>query len=211
LRSFSRRTLRETYATTDNNEVSDLKNFYLLTWLLSNLHFPRMNYPGSNKVKIAFRFYSDILDQEAIERMWARVIDERLGLYKLESIPFYAKSLAVGDTIVAVYNEEEKALTFQNIIKFSGHSTVQVVILDKSVNTEAIRTVFHELGCGSEKQFERYFSLDIPPGISYHIVRDKLCEMEAGGMISYAEACVSDEHREAAETSPQPLSKGEGL
>jgi hypothetical protein len=157
-----------------------------------------MLYPGANKVKIAFRFYSDILDQETIERMWAWVIDERLGLYKLESIPFYAKSLAVGDTIVAVYNEEERALTFQNIIRFSGHSTVQVVVLDKSVNTDALRNVFHEMGCGSEKQFDRYFSLDIPSGISYNIVRDKLSEMEAKGVISYAEACVSDLHRDAA-------------
>lgn len=159
-----------------------------------------MKYSGSNKVKIAFRFYSDILDQETIERMWAWVIDERLGLYKLDSIPFYAKSLAVGDTIVAVYKEEERALTFQNIIKFSGHSTVQVVVLDKSANTEAIRNVFHEMGCSSEKQFQQYFSLDIPPGISYHIVRDKLSEMEAKGMISYAEACVSDQHREAMQS-----------
>lgn len=157
-----------------------------------------MHPPRNNMVKIAFRFYSDVLDQEAIEKMWAFVIDEKFGLYKLDSIPFYAQSLAVGDTIIAAYDESGKELTFQNIIKFSGHSTVQVVILDKTINTDAVRNMFHELGCGSEKQFERYFSLDIPPGISYNIVRDKLCEMEARGMISYAEACVSDQHRNAA-------------
>jgi hypothetical protein len=153
----------------------------------------------TNMVKISFRFYSDVLDQEAIEKMWAFVIDEQFGLYKLDSIPFYAQSLAVGDTIIAAYDESGKELTFQNIIKFSGHSTVQVVILDKSINTDAVRGVFHELGCGSEKQFERYFSLDIPAGLSYNIVRDKLSEMEEKGMISYAEACVSDQHRNAVE------------
>jgi hypothetical protein len=158
-----------------------------------------MHRPHSNMVKIAFHFYSDVLDQEAIEKMWALVIDERFGLYKLDSIPFYAQSLAVGDTIIASYDESGKELTFQNVIKFSGHSTIQVVILDKSVNTDAVRSVFHELGCGSEKQFERYFSLDIPPGISYNIVREKLSEMEEKGMISYAEACVSDQHRSTVE------------
>jgi hypothetical protein len=41
-----------------------------------------------NNVKILFRFYSDVLDEETVETMWASIIDKNKGLYKLDNIPF---------------------------------------------------------------------------------------------------------------------------
>jgi hypothetical protein len=43
---------------------------------------------ADNYVKILFRFYSDVLEEETVETMWAVIMDQEKGLYKLDSIPF---------------------------------------------------------------------------------------------------------------------------
>ena len=42
---------------------------------------------AEEEVKILFQFYSDVLDRETVETMWAVIIDKEKGLYKLDSIP----------------------------------------------------------------------------------------------------------------------------
>lgn len=90
-----------------------------------------------NHVKILFRFYSDFLEEETVETMWATIVGNDKGLYKLDNIPFYAQLVASGDTVFAEYDEKEKMLTFREIIEYSGNSTIQVVIMDnsKDINT----------------------------------------------------------------------------
>ncbi|MCX2495318.1 hypothetical protein OQX63_17640 [Pedobacter sp. PF22-3] len=45
--------------------------------------------------KILFQFYSNVLDEETIETMWAVVIDKEKGLYKVGSIPFYKTNIII--------------------------------------------------------------------------------------------------------------------
>jgi hypothetical protein len=122
------------------------------------------------------------------------VVDEGKGHYKLDNIPFYAQSLAVGDLLEAEYDEDEQALVLADILEFSGHSTIQVVILDTSVETNTIRDIFHNLGCATEKQMERYFAIDVPVNIDYKPIKQQLAELEAKEIISFAVACLSDQH-----------------
>jgi hypothetical protein len=153
-----------------------------------------MTPPEDTHIKFLYRFYNDTLEQETVETMWAVKVDEDKGLYMLDSIPFYAKSLAVGDIIEVEYDSDEQGLVLADIVEFSGHSTIQVVILETTINTDTLREIFHGLGCSTEKQMERYFAIDVPVNIGYRPIRQKLNELEKSGAISFAEACLSEQH-----------------
>ena len=59
-----------------------------------------------NYVKILFRFHSDVLDEETVETMWATIVDKNKGLYKLDSIPFYAPLVASDDIVFAEFDSQ---------------------------------------------------------------------------------------------------------
>ena len=145
-------------------------------------------------VKILFRFFSGVLDEWTVETMWATVIDLEKGLYKLDNIPFYAPSIACGDIVFAEYVTDEQFLTFRDLATPSGNSTVQVVLMEKSVETNEIRSLFDCLGCSSEKGKEGYFVVDVPASISYPPVRSLLIDLSGKGLIDYAESCLSEKH-----------------
>ena len=146
------------------------------------------------QAKILFRFFSNVLDEWTVETMWAEIVDEKKGLYKLDNIPLYAP-LASGDIVFAEFDENEKFLTYRKTIKFSDNSTVQVIILDKSIKANEIRKIFSELGCISEKQSEKYFAMEIPYNKEYSLIRQKLIELEENKIISYAESVLSETHQ----------------
>ncbi len=146
-------------------------------------------------VKLLFRFHSDIFDQEMVETMWATIVDEVKGLYKLDNIPFYAPSIASDDIVFAEFDNHEQMLTYRETIEYSGNSTIQVVIMDKTKETNDIRDLFKELGCVSEKAKEGYFSMEIPATVDYKPIKQKLIELESNDIIGYAEPCLAEGHR----------------
>src|SRR4030095_14009042 len=144
-------------------------------------------------VKILFRFYSKVLEKWTEETMWAETIDADKGLYKIDSIPFYA-SIASNDIVFAEYDQSEEMLTYRETVVFSGNSTIQVVIMDNAVVTNDIRDIFNALGCHSEKLKEGYFALEIPANTDYKPIKQKLIEMFAKGIIDFAEPVLSKNH-----------------
>ncbi|MDP3393069.1 DUF4265 domain-containing protein [Sediminibacterium sp.] len=148
-----------------------------------------------NYVKILFRFYNQVLDEETVETMWATVVDSDKGLYKLDSIPFYAPLVASDDIVFAEFDVQEQMLTYRKTVEYSGNSTVQIVLMDKSKDINQIRDLFKELGCVSEKVNEGYFSMKIPAIVDYKKIKNKLDELEAQETIGYAEPCLADGHR----------------
>jgi hypothetical protein len=65
---------------------------------------------GGETVKILFRFHCDVLDEETVETMWATIVDKDKGLYKLDSIPFYAPLVASDDIVFAEFDDQEQML-----------------------------------------------------------------------------------------------------
>ena len=61
----------------------------------------KMTNTDNNYVKILFRFYSDVLEEETVETMWATIVDKENGLYKIDNIPFYVPLLASDDIVFA--------------------------------------------------------------------------------------------------------------
>jgi hypothetical protein len=149
-----------------------------------------------NYVKILFRFHSDFLDEETVETMWATIVDKDNGLYKLDSIPFYAPLVASDDIVFAEFDDQEQMLTYRKTTEYSGNSTVQIVLMDKSKDINLIRDLFKELGCVSEKVNEGYFSMEIPSTVDYKNIKKKLDELETQETIGYAEPCLADGHRQ---------------
>lgn len=148
-----------------------------------------------SQVKILFRFYSNFLEEETVERMWATIVDKNKGLYKIDNIPFYAQSIATDDLIYAEYDEKEKMLTYRKTIEYSGNSTIQVIIMDNSKDINDIRNLFRDLGCPSERMYDHYFVMEVPSTIDYKIIKTKLDELETNETIGYAEPCLADGHK----------------
>ena len=152
-----------------------------------------MTQTNDTSVKILFRFFSNVLDEWTVETMWADTVDADKGLYKLDSIPFYAP-VASDDVVFAEYDETEELLTYRETVEHSGNSTVQVVLLDTSKDINTIRDTFKDLGCISEKLNDQYFSMEIPADKDYAPIRQKLTELEDAEIISYAEPCLARNH-----------------
>src|SRR5689334_10017802 len=101
-------------------------------------------------VKILFRFYSEVLEQEMEETIWGIEVNKDLGHYQLDSIPFYVSSIATDDIVLAEYEDTEEMLLYKEIIRSSGNSIIWVVITDDDTDIDDIKTIFEELDCLSE-------------------------------------------------------------
>jgi hypothetical protein len=148
---------------------------------------------NENRVKILFRFYSNLLDEWTVETMWATKVDEEKKLFKIDNIPFYA-SISCDDIVFAEYDETEAMLTYREAFEYSGNSTVQVIMMDKTVEINDVRDIFNKLGCESEKANYGYFVLNIPAAIDYKLVKEKLSKLQEKGIVDYAESCLSENH-----------------
>lgn len=154
-----------------------------------------MTKENDDQVKILFKFYSDVLDEWTVETMWANIVDSDKGLYKLDSIPFYAPLIATDDIVFAEYDEKEQMVTYQKTVEHSGNSIVQVVIMDKTVDINNIREIFKHFGCISECVNDGYFSMEVLYDTAYRPIKQKLTDLEEQGTIGYAEPCLSEKHK----------------
>ncbi|MBE7173834.1 MAG: DUF4265 domain-containing protein [Williamsia sp.] len=146
-------------------------------------------------VKILFRSYNDLLEQDAVESMWANVVDSTVGYYKIDNIPLYVPLLASDDIIQAEYDEEEGMLTYRQTIQPSGNSTIWVVMTDEEVDIDDVRKRLYDLGCNSEAPSDQYFSLEIKATINYLRIKDELNRLRTDGIIDYVEPCLSVQHQ----------------
>jgi len=150
--------------------------------------------PEDNSVKILFRFYSDILEEETTETLLAEIENKEYGYYKLSGIPFYAPKIATDDIVWAEYNEMEGILTYRKTVQPSGNSTIHAIILDDGYDINAICKFLDDMGCTSEKFNQNYFALQVPANIDYFPIKRKLDELEKEGILDYAESCLSEKH-----------------
>ena len=145
--------------------------------------------------KVLFRYFSNILNKEIVETMWATIVDNEKGIYKLDSIPFYGPQIATEDEFYADFDKNEQMLSYRETTKYSGNSIVLVTINQNDYDKEKMRDEFRILNCTSEGLNEHYFALEIPKRCDYSIIKNKLSELETRGIIEYAEPCLSEKHR----------------
>jgi len=146
-------------------------------------------------VKILFRFFSDVLERETVEALWAITVDSTLGHYRVDSIPFYVPEIATDDIVQAEYDEEDEMLTYRYLVSASGNSNIWVVVMDNETDIDDIRDIFIELDCASEDLSDRYFSMEVKAETNYLFIKNKLNELRSEGLIDYVESCVSVNHQ----------------
>ena len=122
---------------------------------------------------------------EEWESLWA--IPLCASLFKIDSIPFFAKGLSCDDVIAATF--EADAFIFCEVITPSDNSTVRVCVFDLAKVVE-IRTALYEIGCESEGSgIPGLFALNIPQNCkdqAYEILRtaalDEKLDYEEGAV-----------------------------
>ena len=149
-----------------------------------------------NFKKITFKYFSDVLEEETVETMWAEIIDTEKGIYKLDSIPFYGPLIASDDIFYAKYDEDEKSLIFKEIIKSSGNSVVQIIVMKDDYDKEILRKKLLDLGCNSEGVNDKYFVTEILEKINYNSIKTLLDKYENEEIIGYAEPILSLKHQD---------------
>ncbi len=146
-------------------------------------------------MKILFRFYSEQLEQDMVETMWADIVNANLGHYKLDSIPFYVPFVATDDIVQAEYDDVEEMLLYKETVEASGNSTLWIVIINDKADADEIREVFYEMDCLSDSSSSHFFTMEVKAEINYHVIKNKLNELKAEGMIDYMEGCLSVNHQ----------------
>lgn len=147
------------------------------------------------KVKILFRFYSEVLEQEMEESIWADIVNANLGHYKLDSIPFYVPFIATDDMVYAEYDDEQGMLLYKETVKPSGNSTIWIAIINEAADINEIRDTFFDLGCLSDAISRHYFTMEVKAETNYLLIKNKLNELKSDDMIDYMEGCLSVAHQ----------------
>jgi len=141
--------------------------------------------------KIILTFY-DTEGSLAEETVWSeKKIDD--DLYIVKNTPFYAPNIAFND-IVRV-EKEEGNMYFEELVKPSGNSTIQVVFFQND-RSGSILSSLEEMKCGWEgMKGEPYYAIDVPFDVSYKSIKSLLDKAFEEGVLDYKEACISAIHK----------------
>jgi hypothetical protein len=135
--------------------------------------------------------YKDIEGNISEEKIWAELLEN--GYYRIDNIPFYAPNLAYRD-VISVENDQG-VLYFDDLIKASGHSTVQIIFF-KEWRSAKVLEELEKLGCKWEGMKDApYFSVDVPPSVIYNVVKSLLDKELENEMLDYKEACLAEGHQ----------------
>jgi hypothetical protein len=108
--------------------------------------------------------------------------------YKVDNIPFFAPNIALGDLVEA--EEDEDELYFFELIKPSGHSTIQLVFFQKEADASVLQEL-ERMGCSWEgSHLKNYIAVDVPSKMEYEIAKQFLTEQRTKGLLDFKEACL---------------------
>lgn len=140
-------------------------------------------------VKVLFVYKSEDGDFQ-LESLWA----EKVGkYYRVLNTPFFISNIAYHDIISVEMDEGE--LYFDNLIKPSGHSTIQMIIFNAD-KVDQIGAELVNMGCDWEgSHLKGYISIDVPANIAYRKIEQYLKKGLVNKTWDYKEACLSAIHR----------------
>lgn len=145
----------------------------------------KINKSGYSKIKLE---YYDLDNKIAIESVWA---SKEGDCYRIKNTPFFAPNIAYDDLINV--EDDGGELFFDSLICPSGHSTIQVIILDEK-EIEKITSDLVALRCNWEgSHLKGYISVDVPKEIDYKKVKQYLECKHLENQLDYKEACLAHE------------------
>ena len=119
---------------------------------------------ADNGVKVFFRLERDKdgYPPEEVEALWA--IPRPEGL-ELDSIPFYARGIALGDVVHANV-AADGGLEFDRVVRRGGHSTYQVLLRERRPDDPQFTIdEFRSLGLAVESDLPYLLAVDVPPSV----------------------------------------------
>lgn len=127
------------------------------------------------------------------EELLARPVgDER---FQLVVTPTFARGLSFMDVVHVTPFQER--LYVDRVEEAGGHSTIRVVLFDRSAHDRLIR-LCESRGCDAgHTEIEGLFAVDIPPEASLGRLREDLVHGAAEGLWDFDEGAISDNHRVA--------------
>jgi hypothetical protein len=138
------------------------------------------------KIKIAFPIEQD---EEGfppfdVEDLWGVETDYPLH-FRIDSIPFFAKQVAVGDVVRV--KESDGNYRFDRVITKSKNSLIRVIVY-KGSDGEQIRRNLAGLGCSTEAfKDQPIVAVDVPAPTDLTRVQEYLAELERTDVASYEE------------------------
>jgi len=138
------------------------------------------------KVVVALEQDEEGYPPAGYENLWATLVED--GLFRIANIPFFAKSIALGDIVSAI--SEQGLLCFKEVVRPSGHSTLHLIVY-KEAEVSSIIEHFTRLGCESERShIPGLIALDVPPSVSLATLKQELDSGHAQNRWDYEEACL---------------------
>lgn len=108
--------------------------------------------------------------------------------YRLTSIPFFAKHVALND-VVSVENDEGVHY-FEDLLHKSGHSVIRVLFSTDLVRTTGTAAL-EQLGAVAFQYADSLLvAFDVPPHVDYKPIKRWLAKGESQQQWEYQEACL---------------------
>jgi hypothetical protein len=145
------------------------------------------------KTKCKLLFEVEYDENEIIkESLWASDLGN--NQYRIDNIPFYAFSVAIGDIFSA--EENDGFLCAKDLILPSGNSTVRILFEDANIIQDIREQLATNYGCLSElSNLPNLIAVDIPFDKDYKIIRNFLQKGEDLEKWQYQESCLSEQHQ----------------
>ncbi len=108
------------------------------------------------------------------ETMWATPVGP--DRYRLENSPFYAYGVSWLDIVEARPDSTGFPVVVRRVEK-SGHRTIRLILVPgvkEAPERQSVLDDLNRLGCSYEGYNPRYFSIDVPPGITLEPVVEYL-------------------------------------
>lgn len=146
----------------------------------------------NNKVIVT---YYDVEEKIAEESLWIDSLDN--DEYQIKNIPFFAPNISYDD-IIKVENDDG-ILYFEEIVRTSEHSTIQVVIF-KHESIDAIIENIESLKCSWEGMHnQKLIAIDVPQDVNYSGIKNYLDKQFEENVLDYKESCLSETHSKQIE------------
>lgn len=146
---------------------------------------------NNTSIKIIFEYFDEESQYKFVEALWANKVNNG---YAIDSIPFYIKSVAIGD-IFSVNNLDGEFIP-NNLIEESGNSTIRLLFKQNSKVKRYRKELEKKMNVESElSNLANLVSLNVPLTIDYKTVIQYLDEGEKKQLWEYQEACISSIHR----------------
>lgn len=147
---------------------------------------PDMRDGNWTRVVVALEKDEDDYPPADYENLWTLPVGD--GLFRVGNIPFFARSIALGDIVSAV--PEHQLLRFKEVVQPSGHSTIRLIIYNEAEVPSVIEH-FKRLGCEIERShISGLIALDVPPSVPLAKLKNEFELGRTQDRWDYEEACL---------------------